>query len=477
MSSIKKNLIYNIIYQILIIIIPFITTPYISRIVGKNGIGIYSYTYSIAHYFVIFAMLGLNNYGNRTVARYRDDKEKLSKEFSSIYTFQAIMSILIILLYLLYISFCDKKYYIFSIIQTLYVISSLFDINWLFFGLEKFKLTILRNVIIKVISTFSIFLFVKKSEDLIIYTFILAISSLITQLSLWAFVKREVKFIKPKWQDIKKHIKSNVILFIPVVAVSIYKIMDKIMLGNLSDISQVGLYESAEKIVNVPLTLIAALGTVMLPRTTNLLSNNNEKKAKEYLRNASLFIIFISLPIIFGLISISDKLTILYFGEEFKDASILIKILSITIVFTGIANVIRTQYLIPKEKDKEYIISVVAGAIINFIMNSIFIPIYDAKGAVIGTISAEITVCIIQIILSKEKIILRKDLKKVLTFIIFTIIMYLSINYIGIYINNDIINIIIKIFIGISIYLGLNFKFILNIIGGRKLNENKDDII
>lgn len=474
MSSIKKNLTYSVIYQILIIIIPFITTPYISRIVGKEGIGIYSYTYSIAHYFIIFAMLGLNNYGNRVVAKCRDDKEKLSKEFSSIYVFQVIMSILMIILYLIYIFICDKKYLIFSILQVLYVVSTLFDINWLFFGLEKFKLTIIRNVIIKVVSTIFIFLFIKKSEDLIIYTFILSISSLITQLSLWAFVKKEVKFIKPKWVDVKKHIKSNIILFIPVIAVSIYKVMDKIMLGNLSNIEQVGLYESAEKIVNVPIALIAALGTVMLPRTTNLLSNNNEKKAKEYLKNTSLFIIFISLPIIFGLFSVSDKLTILYFGEEFKDASILIKILSIDIIFIGIANVIRTQYLIPKEKDKEYIISVIVGAVINFIMNCIFIPIYNAKGAVIGTLCAEIAVCIIQIILSKEKIILRKDLKKVLGFIISSIVMYLSINYIGIYIKNDIMNIGIKIFLGIIIYFGMNFKFIWNIIGRKKMNRNEN---
>lgn len=178
MSSIKKNLTYSVIYQILIIIIPFITTPYISRIVGKEGIGIYSYTYSIAHYFIIFAMLGLNNYGNRVVAKCRDDKEKLSKEFSSIYVFQVIMSILMIILYLIYIFICDKKYLIFSILQVLYVVSTLFDINWLFFGLEKFKLTIIRNVIIKVVSTIFIFLFIKKSEDLIIYTFILSISSL-----------------------------------------------------------------------------------------------------------------------------------------------------------------------------------------------------------------------------------------------------------------------------------------------------------
>lgn len=473
MSSIKKNLTYNIIYQMLIIIIPLITTPYISRVIGKEGVGIYSYTYSVANYFVIFALLGINNYGNRIVAKYRDDKEKLSKEFSSLYVFQAATSIVMIIIYLVYINFFDNKYFIYSLIQSLYVLSSLFEINWFFFGLEKFKLTVIRNTIIKITSTICIFIFVNKVEDLGIYTFILAFSSLITQISLWVFVKKEVRFIKPKFKDIIKHIKPNLALFIPVIAVSLYKIMDKIMLGNMSDVAQVGLYDSAEKIVSVPLTLIAALGTVMLPRTTNLLSNNNEEKAKKYLENAIILVIFISIPVIFGLASISDTLTVLYFGEGFRGAGELIKILSIAIVFTGIANVIRTQYLIPKEKDKEYIISVFMGAIVNLIMNLILIPIYNAKGAAIGTVCAEISVCILQVVFFKEKSILYKNVKIIIQFIISAIIMYIAINWIGEYIKNDVINIGVKVLTGMIIYFIINIKFLLNIIGGRK-HENKN---
>lgn len=473
MSSVKKNLTYNMIYQILIIIIPLITTPYISRVIGKDGVGIYSYTYSVAHYFVLFAMLGINNYGNRVVAKYRDDKEKLSKEFSSLYVFQVITSIIMIVLYIFYIKFFDNKYFMYSLIQGLYVLSSLFEINWLFFGLEKFKLTVLRNTIIKIISTICIFIFVKKVEDLGIYVFILSASSLVTQLSLWVFVKREVKFIKPKFKEITKHIKPDLILFVPVIAVSLYKIMDKIMLGNMSSVSQVGLYDSAEKIVSIPLTLISAFGTVMLPRTTNLLSNNNEEKVKKYLEMSIIFVIFISLPIIFGLASISDTLAVVYFGETFRETGAIIKVLSISIVFTGVANVIRTQYLIPKEKDKEYIISVFTGAVVNLIMNLILIPTLYAKGAAIGTICAEISVCILQIFFFKEKSILYKNLKLILNFIVSSVIMYIIINFIGMNIENGIINIGVKVILGVVIYLGINIKFVLNLIGGRK-RENKE---
>lgn len=474
MSSVKKNLTYNIVYQILIIIIPFITTPYISRVIGKEGVGIYSYTYSIAHYFVIFAMLGLNNYGNRIVAKYKDNKEKLSKEFSSLYIFQAIISIIMIVVYLIYACFSSEEYRFFSLLQTIYVVSSLFNISWLFFGLENFKFTVVRNVIIKVLSTLSIFIFVKKADDLYLYILILVLSNLFTQLALWTRVRKYVKFVKPTLKDVTKHLKPNLLLFIPVIAVNLYKYMAKIMLGNMSDMAQVGLYESAEKIINVPLTLIAALGTVMLPRTTNLLSNNQDKQATKYLEQGILFIIFISLPIIFGLFAVSDTLVPIYFGKGFEETSILIKILSISIIFTGIANVIRTQYLIPKERDKEYILSVFVGFIINLIVNCLLIPKYNAIGAIIGTVCTEIAVCIIQVIFFKEKVIFSKNAKTIIYFILSSIIMYIVVNVIGKCIENDLVNIIVKVAVGMIIYFGINFKYIFSMLGGRKKNELKN---
>ena len=139
MHSPKKNFIYNIIYQILILIIPLITAPYLSRVVGAEGVGTYSYTYSIVYYFMLLTLLGVNNYGNRSIAKVRDDKKKLSKTFWSIYFFQLVMGIVMLILYLLYIYLFDNQYRLIALIQTLFIVSSILDINWLFFGLEEFK--------------------------------------------------------------------------------------------------------------------------------------------------------------------------------------------------------------------------------------------------------------------------------------------------------------------------------------------------
>lgn len=466
----KKNFIYNVIYQVLVLILPLITVPYVSRTLGAEGIGTYSYTYSIAYYFMIIAMLGLNNYGNRTIAKVRDDKDKLSKEFFSIYGFQLITSIIMVICYLIYIIFFAKQYKLIAFIQIMYVLSSVFDINWFFFGIEKFKLTITRNTIIKVLSLILIFVFVKTSNDVWKYTAILAGSTLFSNIILFSFLRRYVRFTKITSKDIFRHFKPCLILFLPVIAVSIYKIMDKIMLGTISNVTEVGYYENAEKINNVPLTIITALGTVMLPRISNLISNNQEAKVKEIIGKTMPFIMFISLPMLMGTIAISNDFTYIFLGEEFKKTGYLIEMLAITIPFLSWGNVIRTQYLIPKERDKEYIISAFIGAGINFIMNLIFIPKFQSIGACIGTIAAEFIVMFYQSWVVRKELPLKEYILNSIDFLIKAIIMFILILIIGKQIKyNSLLKIIVQVFIAIFIYGLLNAKYIYNNLGIRNI--------
>ncbi len=460
MSSIKKNFSYNIIYQILVLILPLITTPYVSRTVGAEGSGIYSYTYSIANYFVLFAMLGLNNYGNRVIAKSKDDKEKLSKEFSSIYVMQLITSSIAIILYIAYVLIFDNKYFINALIQLIYLLSACFDINWLFFGLEKFKLTITRNMIIKILSAIAIFVFVKDRNDLIIYAIIMTTSTLISQLSLWPFLKKEIKFVKPKIKDITKHVKPNLILFVPVIAISIYKVMDKIMLGNMSTVEMVGYFEFADRITNIPLSVITALGTVMLPRVSNLVARGEKDKVKFYIDKSMQFVLFLSVAMCLGIIVISPEFVPIYLGDEYVITGKITQLLSIVLIFSSWANVIRTQYLIPNEKDKSYIVSVTVGAIVNFGINIILIPKYEAIGAAIGTVFAEFSVMLVQTIAVAKELDIKKYLMCFAKFLVSGIIMYIIISNLQGFINNRYILIMMQIIIGVLIYFILNCKFI-----------------
>lgn len=460
MNTVKKNFIYNLMYHILILIIPLITAPYISRIIGVNGVGVYSYTYSIVYYFMLLVILGLNNYGNRSIAKVRDDKNKLSKTFLSIYSFQIIMGIIMVVFFLIYLCCFAVDYKNIFLIDTLFIISAMFDINWFFFGMEKFKVTIIRNLIVKIMSLLLIFIFVRKPGDLWIYTLIMALTTLISQLLIWPYLLKEISIVKISKSDILKHIKPNLVLFLPIIAISIYKIMDKIMLGILTNIDEVGYYENAEKIVQLPTTIISTLGAVMLPRISNIISKNKIEEAKIYIGKSIYFVMFLSYAMMFGLIAIGKDFAPIFYGLSFEKTGTLIALLSITIPFLSFASVIRTHFLIPAEKDKIYVVSVFMGAIINLIMNIIFIPKYKSIGACFGTISAEAVVMIYQCLKSKEFLPISYYIKNTSIFLLKSIVMFIIIMQINHFSISNLEKIIIQILLGVFIYALLNYKYI-----------------
>ncbi len=473
MNNPKKNYIYNIIYQILILIIPLIISPYLSRVVGAEGIGIFSYTYSIVYYFMLLTLLGVNNYGNRSIAKVRDNKKNLSKAFWSIYSFQLLMGILMLLSYLIYLFFFNVQYKQLFLIETIYIVSAMLDINWFFYGLEEFKKTITRNTILKVGTLLLVIIFVKKPTDLWKYALIMSLMTLLSQLVLWNFTRGKVDFVRVSFSDIAKHIKPNLVLFIPVIAVSIYKMMDKVMLGAMTNIKEVGFYENAEKIVNIPLTIISALGTVMLPRITNMVSNGKNEEVKKYINKSIEFVMFLSFAMCFGLITIGYDFAPLFFGKEFQKTGILIILLSVTLPFISFANVIRTQYLIPFEKDKLYTKSVIYGAIINLIMNAIFIPKYDSIGACFGTIAAEVFVMLYQLISIKREYNFSKVIKNILPFLLTSIIMIECIYPIKYFISNKIIVLALQVIVGVIIYGLFNLKYIDQLINLKRILKIK----
>ena len=465
----KKNFIYNLIYQVLILIIPLITAPYLSRVVGAEGVGTYSYTYSIVYYFMLLTLLGINNYGNRTIAKVRDNEDKRSKEFWSMYILQLVMGIIMLILYLGYILLFNEEYKQIALIQSLYILSSILDINWFFFGLEEFKTTITRNTFVKIATVILIFLIVKNKEDLWKYTLIMSSMTVLSQIILWYALKKKICFVKIQKKDIIKHIKPNLILFIPVIAISLYKMLDKVMLGTMTSVVEVGYFENAEKIANIPMTIISALGTVMLPRMSNIIAKGEEDKVNNYITKSINFVMFLSMAMCFGLVAISSEFAPYYFGEEFKKTGVLIALLAFTFPFLSFANVIRTQYLIPKERDRDYIISVSLGAIVNILLNIILIPMYKSIGACIGTIAAEAIVMIYQTISVRKELNILQYIKKSIPFILKSILMFVIIYPINFTEMNTVIKLMFQIIIGCTIYGLLNLKYILSIFDIRKI--------
>lgn len=452
MTSLKKNLVYNMAYQILVILLPLITAPYVSRVLGAAGLGTYSYVYSISYYFGLVGMLGITNHGSRSIALYRTDKVQTAQTFWNIYAIQFISTGIAVLSYTIFALVLFNGNKIVAYINILFVISYLLDINWLFFGLEQFKITVIRNTIIKVATACSIFIFVKDRNDLWLYTLIMALGASLSQIYLWMNVHKFVSFCKPEWSEVKKNIKPVIILFIPAIAYSIYKVLDKIMLGAMSDMTQVGLFDNAERIVNIPVSLITAFGTVMLPRISNLIAAGDSNQIKKY--NAISFRYFTMLVCgaAFGLAGISNILAPVYFGDEFKGSSPIIFGLSFSLIFMIWANIIRTQYLIPNKKDMPYVISTLFGAAINISVNLLLIPYLQAIGTMIGTILAELSVFCVQYLFTRKDFPTLQYLKSGIIFFPIGALMGIIVWIVGQILGPTIITLIIQIILGAFIY-------------------------
>ena len=448
MKSLQKNFLYNVLYQILLVILPLITAPYISRTLGATAVGVYSYTYSVAYYFLLIAMLGIGNHGNRSIAAVRDDRKKLDKTFSSIYSLQVITFSIAILAYAIYLVLFVKDNRLIVLLQLIYVTSGLFDIGWLFFGLEQFKLTVARNTLIKISTVVLMFVFVHKPSDLWKYTLIMSAGTLFSQAYLWLYVKKYVSFEKCSVKEITSNIKPVLILFIPVLAYSIYKVMDKIMLGIMSSYDQVGFYNNAEKIINIPMGIITALGTVMLPRMSNIVANGDKKRVDDYIRISAKLVTLLSSAIAFGLMGVSSVLAPVFFGDEFIACGEIIRLLSVTVFFIAWANVIRTQYLIPNKRDSIYLTSTMVGAILNLIINWMLIPKYQANGAAFGTIVAEFSVMLVQMVAVKNELPMRKYIMSYSPILIIGLIMAVLVDRIGIKLGVSVSTLAIQILAG-----------------------------
>lgn len=453
-SNVKSNFLYSCVYQILLMILPLVTSPYVSRILGSKGLGIFSYTFSLASTFALVGMLGVNNYGNRTIAAVRDDRRKRSEDFWNIWAIQCIVTGIMIIGYIIYVLFyCPKEYKLVSWIQIITILCSVTDVNWLFFGLEKFKITVTRNIIIKILNVLMIFLFVKNENDVWLYCLIIISGMFISNITIWPFLFKEVDFVMPKMKNITPHFNNTIILFIPVIAITLYNRIDKVMIGILSDMVQTGLYENTDKIITIPLSFITAMGTVMLPRMSYLFSKGDNHQTLRYISLSMEFVCFMSVAMTFGISGIAIEFAPIFFGEKFVDTGVLIMLLSPKIICISWANVIRTQYLIPLHKDKIYVISVWLGAIVNIVVNLLLIPSMGAMGAVIGTIIAESIVMIYQTISVWNELPMLDYIKKGTYYFFGGVVMFLVVRLIGNKMGISVLTVIVQIIVGAIVYL------------------------
>ncbi len=452
-----KNYLYNTIYQVLVLIAPLITTPYVSRVLGVTNIGIYQYAQSIAAYFVLVGAVGTSLYGQREIAYLQDKPFERSVAFWEIEIFRLVTAFVCVLIYLCL--FCLRGTYsnIYAILS-LEVLATAFDISWLYMGMENFSVIVIRNIIIKVTGIICVFIFVKTSNDLYIYTICVTVPLFLGNISLWfslkKYVKKSVISISKLASGIKKRIKPILILFLPQVAADVYLLLDKTMIGILgTNIDQVGYYSQAQKVVKIVLMIVTSLGTVMLPTMAALYAKGDNEGIKRNIKQAFRFIYMLSFPLMFGLCAIAPRFVPAFFGEGYEPVVQLMILVSPIIVIIATSNVIGKQYLLPTNQQKSYTISIILGATVNFFLNILLIRFWNAIGASVATIAAEITVTVIQCKYVKKELPILTCIASGTRYFVFGLIMFVTCRGISCILPEDKVwAIIVVIFVGFIFY-------------------------
>ncbi|MBZ2405256.1 oligosaccharide flippase family protein [Liquorilactobacillus hordei] len=462
MKNIIKNFFYQSLFQVLKIIMPIITIPIVSKALGPSGVGVYNYTNSVAQFFALFAGLGITTYANREIAIAWGKKDNFSQVFWDIFSFKFLWALLVLIIYCIFSFFTEYKLLFF--IQSLIVLSVLVDISWFFMGIEDFKKTSLVSFFVQFFVYIGIIFLVKSSSDLIVYTLLQCLGIFLSQAVVWSFIFKYVRLTNINFHSFLKHIKGSFQFFIPQVSIVLYNDLNKTLLGLFVSNAAVGYYANSTQLNNVIITFITTLDYVLLPHMTTLYALKSEKKIVEMMEKTVHFQLFLSIPIMFGMLTIYDKLVPWFFGNKFLFINNVIPYMTILIVIIPLGMSISRQFLMPVGKIGQYNRSVILGAVISILLNAILLPTIGFFGVVIANITAEFFVTITRLLSFLKDTDFTFDLKKIFVYSFASVVMYIVTRELTDNLSSSIVTNLIQIVIAMTIYIVIVTLFKQNVI-------------
>ena len=400
--SLKVNLILNILYEILLIVAPLVTTPYVSRVLRPEGVGVFSYTSSLVTYFTMVAVLGTANYGRREISRLRDDKAAYSRAFWEIEVVKIITTILCIAFWVPF-AFFYEEYSIYLLILSSTIVAQLFDISWFFGGLERVKYSVGINSLVKICTIICIFVFIRSQGDLWLYILICSLGTLLGNISMWLFLPKHVCAARITIKETVGHLKNSCIYFFPTIAISVYTVLDKTLIGLITnDNSQNGYYEEATKIINlVKGVCFGAINGVMTARASYLYEKKDLVEWKKITNITYQLTTFLTIGACFGLAAVSRIFVPSFLGDGYEPVITLLYILSPIAVFICISNVAGMLFYTPTNRIKLGSVLLLTGSLLNLALNCVLIPLIASYGAAIGSLAAEFIIAILFIVFTK----------------------------------------------------------------------------
>lgn len=447
MDKIGKNFVYNVLYHIFSLLTPIFVTPYITRLIPQDIIGANTILGVIASYFCIFGTLGMTYVGTRAISQSQVQKKNTESKFWELYKLQFSNYIVVIIIYLFFI-ILGNELKVLKMIYLIELIAYAIDISWFFQGMEDFKYISIRNTLIRIVSTISIFLFVKSSQDIGIYVMCLYIPQVLMNVGMWRtlFTKYKFKFeIKPFNKNLYKEL---IFLTIPTIAISIYTLVDKTVVGIFRPLTDVAIYEQGQVLLRVILSVVPAFCTVVLPRISFLFQTDNWGDICILLRKSSQFVWYISFGLLFGTLVLSDQFISWYLPKEYEYVSEIIKLCSPMIFIVAAENILGVQILIPLKKDREYTVSIVSAAIVNLVLDFLLIPYWGLVAACVSSVMAEAVALLMQIKYARKVIDLKNIFYRIYIYILAGSAMYLIIRCVGCLFNNSLFSLCILLILG-----------------------------
>jgi O-antigen/teichoic acid export membrane protein len=450
-----KNYLYNVGYQVLAIIVPLITSYYVSRVLSPEGVGANAFTNSIIQYFMLLANIGIGYYGNREIAYVRDNKQKMAATFWEIQIVKTVMTVVAYLSFVVFMAFYSgNKTYMWA--QSINLLAVAFDISWLYQGLEDFKRTVLRNTFVKITSMIAIFIFIKSPKDVALYIIVLALSTLLGNLTLWphavnnyGHVDRGTK-LNP-W----RHFVPTVTMFVPQIATQLYVQLNRTMLGLMVDQKASGFYQYSDNLVKLILAFVTATGTVMLPHVANAFAQHDMEKVHKMLYKSFDFVSALAYPMMFGIAGVSLTLAPLYYSSKYAPVGPAMLIESIVILMIGWSNVIGTQYLLPVNRVKDFTTSVTIGAVVNIILNFPFISLWGLNGAMWATVLSEVAVTGYQLYVVRKDLDLSLMFQSSWKYLLASGVMFVAVFGMNTHLKASWLWLICEVAVGVVIYAGL----------------------
>ena len=456
--SVRLNFVMSMAYQVLVVILPMITAPYVARVLGADKSGIYSFTASYQTYFSMFAALGTVSYGSREIARNRKDRPLRSKLFWEIELMTVLTSTISIIAFIAFIASRDR-YQIYYIPQIMAILAVMFDISWFFTGIEEFRYIVTKNAVFKLLGAVMIFALVHKPEDLLIYIIILSASTMLVNMSMCIHMPRFLDPVDFRTLTIRRHLKETLVYFIPSVATSIYTVLDKTLIGEITrNEAENGNYDKVVQIINIMKALtFTALNSVLGARISFLFAEKKYDEIRRRIETSINYILFMGLAIGFGLAGVAPRFIPWFLGPGYDRSVMMLIMMSPIVVIIGVSNCLGSQYYTPSGKRAQSARFIIAGSVVNLILNLILIPRFWGYGAIAASLIAELTITILYITFAGESfhpvVLLRDGWKKLIA----AALMFAAVRLIDPYFNSNFIALVCEVCLGGAIYIAVQF--------------------